>query len=153
MKKELIIEVVLAVVLIALVWSVYFGFFYYASCANDQCFANSLIKCEKTIYAKDGPELFVNYKILGASSNQCEINVKLMQVKKGSLEMARFEGKEMVCSIPLGSLIMPESNLQNCRGDLKEEIQEAVINNMHSQIVENLNEFNSNNPLTTNKTK
>jgi hypothetical protein len=138
MKKELIIEIGLAVVLIALVWSIYFGFFYYAQCSTDLCFADALVKCEKTIYAKDGPELFVKYKILGASSNQCEINVELKQVKKGSLEMGRFEGKDMVCSISLGSLVMPESNLQNCKGDLREEIQEAVINNMHSQIVENV---------------
>jgi len=139
MKKELVIEILIAVILIALVWSIYFLFFRYTTCSDDKCFSTSLVKCNKVIYNRDTPDLLITYKILGASNNRCNINVKLIQVKHGSTSMAIFENKEMICSISLGSLTMPESNLQNCNGELRQEIQEAIINNMHSQIIENLN--------------
>jgi len=152
MKKELIIEIILAVVVIALIWSIYFGFFYYAHCSDEKCFADALVKCKKVTYSKNTPDILMNYKILGDSNNLCNINVKLVQVKSGTTSMTRFENKEMVCSILLGSLTLPESNLQNCDGPLRQEIQEAMINNMHSQLIENINVLSIITPAKTNTT-
>ena len=97
------------------------------------------MKCSRVIYYKDSPNELTGYKILGSSNNLCQVNVKILQVKQGTLDMLKFENQEMVCSIPLGTLASPESNLQNCQGNLKESIQDAIINDLHSQIVDNLN--------------
>lgn len=139
MKKEVIIEILLVVVLIALALSIYFGFFYFAKCSDDKCFSSSLVKCSRIIYYKDMPTSLMGYKILGANNSNCLINIKLIQVKQGTIDMLKFQGQDMTCSIPLGTLTTPESNLENCQGALKENLQEAVINNLHSQIVDNLN--------------
>jgi hypothetical protein len=139
MKKEVIIEIALAIVLIALLLSIYFGFFYFAKCSDDKCFSESLVKCKRVIYYKDSPTSLIGYKILGENNQECPVNVKIIQIKQGTIEMLKFENQEMICTIPIGTLAMPESNLQNCKGVLRENIQEAMINNLHSQIVDNLN--------------
>ncbi len=141
MKKEMIIEIIIAVIIIGLIWSIYFGFFYYAKCLDKTCFANNVVNCKKTIYYDDTPETLMSYKILGADSGKCDVEVKLLQVKVGTSAISRLENKAMTCSIQLGTLTMPESNLQNCNGELREEIQEAMINNLHSQIVQNLEQM------------
>lgn len=138
MKKEVVIEIAIAVVLVALALSIYFGFFHFSKCADEKCFSNSLVKCDRVVYYKDTPSNLMSYKILGASSDECPVSIKLVQVKEGSMEMLRFEGEEMTCTIPLGTFTAPESNLRNCEGKLREDLQEAIIDNMHSQIVQNL---------------
>jgi hypothetical protein len=66
----------------------------------------------------------------------------MLQIKKGKQELASLEGEEMVCALPSGVLISPESNLKDCSGKLKENIQDIVISRMHTQIVENLDQIN-----------
>ena len=46
----------------------------------------------------------------------------------------------MVCQTPLGSAVSPEQNLKNCNGKLKEDLQEIVIQRMHSYILKNVGE-------------
>ena len=56
--------------------------------------------------------------------------------------MANLEGKDMDCFLKLGLVISPEKSLKDCHGLLKEDIQEMIIQRMHSQIVENLGKIN-----------
>ena len=80
----------------------------------------------------------MEYKILGKEGNSCNVYVQLLQLKKGAVELTILENKDMICSLPFGVLQEPEKNLKNCHGRLKEEIQNIIIQRMHSQIVENL---------------
>jgi len=138
MKKELIVEILLGIVLIALAITVYIGYFHYSKCGDENCFTQSLINCEKATYLQDSPYSLMKYKILGPSSKNCNIEVLLVQVKKGEIGLLELEGSKMVCSIPLGTFVKPESNLERCSGELKEKIQGIVINRMHSELASNI---------------
>jgi len=136
MKKEFIIEIALGVVLIALAITIYFGYFHYSSCKDDKCFSESLIECKRTAYLSNAANALLKYKISGPSSGDCKIEVSLL------IEFTRLEGLEMTCYTPLGVLITPESNLENCNGELKEEIQSIVINRMHAELASNIGKIN-----------
>src|SRR3989338_2722717 len=74
-------------------------------------------------------------------SYKCKIEVKLLQIKKGDLSFSKLEGSSMNCYVQAGSTVAPESDLSNCHGDLKEGLQETIINKLHKYIVNNLGEI------------
>jgi len=47
----------------------------------------------------------------------------------------------MLCEIPLRVVVAPESNLKNCHGLLKEEMQSLIIEKMHAYVTANLEEI------------
>jgi len=140
MKKEVKIVLIASIIVIAIALA-YILIFYTPECANEECFAEHLVNCQKASYIRNGEETINYYKILGKEDNQCLVKVKMLQIKKGNIELSVLEGKEMVCSLPLGVLASPEQNLKNCQGLLKETIQEIVIDRMHSQLLENIGEI------------
>lgn len=135
-NRALILLIIL--VLIGIAVSTYFIIFYGQTCYNSECFKEALIKCQRANYIADKPETILSYEISGRSGDSCKINVKMLQVKKGSAEIAVLEGKSMICLTPFGSEIRPEDNIKYCHGLLKENIQEIIIQRMHSQILENI---------------
>ena len=137
-KKRLMFILGIAAVVVALIVAGYFIYFYSGQCFTQECFQNSLVKCERSFYFKDTPQTIMQYSINGKSGNNCMVGVNLLQVKKGTVELSPLEGKSMVCAIPFGIMMQPEENLKLCHGILKEEIQELIITRMHAQIVENL---------------
>lgn len=142
MKKKLTVLIVLiALVIIGLAVSGYYLYSGVNSCTSKECFDNSLSECRKTSYISDSTDTVLEYVILGSSGGNCEVNVKMLQIKRGVAELSALEGKEMVCSVALGLVTAPEANLKNCHGILKEEIQNVIIKRMHGQIVENLGQI------------
>jgi hypothetical protein len=142
MKKELIVEILLGVVLIALAITVYIGYFHYSNCKDDKCFSQSLVECKKAIYLSSTSASLMKYKITGQESGACNVEVSLLQVKKGTMELAELEGLKMNCLLPIGTIMIPESNLENCKGELKEKIQGIVINRMHAELASNIGQIN-----------
>lgn len=132
---------IIIVAAIGLLVSVYLIFSYGSTCQDETCFSEALVKCKRTIYLKDSPETITQYRILGKKGKACEINVKMMQIKQGSIELISLEGKEMVCQIPLNTYTQPEENIKMCHGLLKESIQEIMIQRMHSELVENIGQI------------
>ena len=65
----------------------------------------------------------------------------MLQLKQGNADLSNLEGKSMECSVFLGSTNDPDDNLNNCHGRLREEIQEVIIQRLHSQVVENIGEI------------
>jgi hypothetical protein len=96
------------------------------------------MKCSRVTYIKDSADTIMQYSILGKTGNACEVSAKLLQIKRGTVELVPLEGKSMVCQIPYGTIMMPEENIKECHGLLKEDIQELIIKRMHAQIAENL---------------
>ena len=47
----------------------------------------------------------------------------------------------MNCYLPLGDTSYPEGNIQQCKGELKEELQNLIIQKLHSYILENLDKI------------
>ena len=133
--------ILLVIVFILVVALVYYFYFSPKKCSTDICFTTALASCDKASYSKDDGSEIVLYKINGAKSWQCAVNVKVQQVKSGPAELGKLEGKDMTCLIPLGSITDPARDLKNCQGLLKEEIQDIMIQRLHAQIVSNLDKI------------
>lgn len=139
MKRKVVISIALLIVALAgLAITSYYLYFYSRQCGSEECFSSSLIKCNKMEFIRDDSNNIIKYKILGRQEDSCEINVNILQIKKGTSELAILEGKDMNCVLPLGVFADPAKNLKNCHGILKEEMQNIIIQRMHAQIVENI---------------
>lgn len=130
---------VLAVVAIGL--SIYLAFFFSEDCTDITCFKYNMEKCSKARYINEGVESTWQYKIVGKSDGLCDVEVRLLQTKEGSLKLSRLNGLEMTCAYPEGVFKYPEKDLDRCRGILKEEIQSIIIENLHNYIVDNVGEI------------
>lgn len=136
MDKKRVIFFIAGLVILFVV--VYFTFFYYHSCKDLSCFKCNQIKCSKTKFISDEESTTWKYFIKGKQNNFCVIEVTVLQVKQGTLDRKILEGKSMDCYLEIGSIASPESDLTVCHGRLKEDIQEIMIKNTHSQILSNL---------------
>jgi len=136
--KIVLISAALVAVLIGLVASVYYSYFYINQCDSAECFSEAMVDCKRNSYISDTADTVMEYDILGKEDGKCAVNVELIRIKQGGTELTVLEGKEMKCYVPLGVYTSPEKDLKNCHGLLKEEIQELIIKRMHTQIVENL---------------
>jgi len=83
----------------------------------------------------------MQYKIKGMEDGKCKVDVKVLQVKEGSLDKTALEGYSMLCYLGKGDTTLPESDLTRCHGLLKEKIQEIMIQNAHAQIIKNLGQI------------
>lgn len=128
-------------IIILLIVAVYLTFFFYYKCDDLGCFQGHQEKCSKTRFISDEEDITWLYFIQGKEGERCKINVKVLNVKKGSIDKQRLEGKDMDCYLPLGSIVTPESDISRCHGILKEEMQNLIIQKLHSYIVENVKEI------------
>jgi hypothetical protein len=111
-------------------------------CYDLGCFQNSMINCRLATYINEEPEASWKYDIRGDEDDLCEIEVTLLAAKHGSLKLKKYEGHSMGCFYGLGVWTYPEKELVNCHGRLKEDLQEIIINNLHSYVVDNIGEIN-----------
>lgn len=136
--KKLLIFSTVVILLIA----IYFTFFFHYSCTTTECFEAHQEKCVRTTYIRDSADATWYYKIKGKSGDACEIYVEVKKIKKGTVDQKRLEGKNMICSLPIGSTSVPESDVTFCKGDLKEELQTLIIKKLHSYILLNIGKIN-----------
>lgn len=137
-NKEILKFIIIVFIFLVILTFVYYFFFYRKICQNKDCFANSLVKCNKAVWINDAEEATWLYTIKGASEKDCEVEVKLLIVKKGKVEMEKAQGKSMTCYLPLNTFMSPEQDLGKCSGLLKEELQDLLIKRLNSYIIENL---------------
>jgi len=136
---RIILLVAIFVVLGILIWM---NFFYAKKCDNQECFDFALRDCKRAQFVKQG-DISMKYFILGKSGDECDVRVEVLGANVAEVDEERLIGKSMVCKVPLGLVIVPESQIGNCHGLLKEELQDMIIENLHKQIVQNLGEINS----------
>jgi len=129
------VEIVLILLLVVLLL---FLVFYNKQCKDESCFNSYLEKCGKADYAKDTKDSVWKYQVLGKQVGKCAVNVRMLMAKEGNVEIKNLEGKEMVCYTEIGSIKDPKTDLENCHGILKEEMQELIIQKMHNYILENI---------------
>lgn len=133
---------ILIVLIILIFANVVYIFFYYSKpCATFECFQTRMIDCQRTTYINEDVEATWRYSIIGVKQNFCAVNVKLLQAKKGDLQIDKLAGYDMICSYPLGVGTYPEKDLKNCHGRLKEELQTIVIEKLHTNILENIGQI------------
>ena len=54
----------------------------------------------------------------------------------------KLESQKMTCMLPKGIVMIPESDIGNCHGMLKEGLQDLVIRKLHTYLVQNLGKLN-----------
>lgn len=144
-RKNLLIALgVLA--LLFFVLAVYFTFFYSVNCKDLGCWDYKLQKCEKATYINNDGQVSWAYRIVSRNkeANLCEVNVKLKEIREGLVSSKALEGKEMICTIPLGVIINPDTDPNMCHGRLKEEMMGLIIKKLHEYILNNLGTLNEN---------
>ena len=145
-KKKIYVLIGLGILVLILILIIVLT--HYQRCDSLECFNKNLEKCRKTIFA-GGQEMIFGYVIEGEKEDLCVVNVELLQGDLNTQESLLLEGKTMKCSIPKGLIILPESDLSYCHGELKETLQEQVIKQLHNYLVKNLRQINGDilNPL------
>ena len=136
-KRGIIIILVIAAVIV-LALAVYSTFFYVSKCYDIECFDSNLEKCKRADYEDNAEDAVWMYTIKGRTGEYCNVNVKLLQLKQGTIKLENLEGKEMLCSLDYGEISKPQSDLKSCHGLLKEALQEILINLNYNYVYDNL---------------
>ncbi|MCH7850787.1 MAG: hypothetical protein IH845_04050 [Nanoarchaeota archaeon] len=123
------------------IYIIWFLFFSFKTCDSWDCFNNNLERCSRATFI-GGDRMIFEYTIRGTSGESCVVNVKLLQGELNNQDSIKLEGKEMRCSLPSGIIMIPESNIGNCHGELKEGLQDLVIKKLHTYLVRNLGKLN-----------
>lgn len=132
-KVILIIAIVVAVLIL-----VYLILFSEKKCTTYECFQDKMKNCQKASYISEQPEASWGYKVYGREGNECRVDVKLLQAKKGQLEISNLAGQGMSCYYPYGVSAYPEKDLNKCHGLLKENLQDIIIKKLYVYVIENL---------------
>lgn len=136
------LDIILAVIIFVLiVFAIYLMKFNIDKCGSFACFKDKMEKCERAEYINEQSEASWGYEIKGKEGNECKIGVSLLLAKKGELGIDKLTGYGMDCFYPLGTGTYPEKELRQCHGRLKEELQQIIINKLHSYIIENLGQI------------
>lgn len=133
----------LIVFFIIIAFLLFLGISYFKkSCKDENCFFNALDKCDKVSWIREDSQAAWSYNIMGSpGKNTCEVEVSLVKLKQGTIDIEKLEGKKMTCVVDKGSRSYPEKILSKCTGILKEEMQEIIIQKMHNYIFNNIGEI------------
>lgn len=73
--------------------------------------------------------------------DSCKIEVKLLEVKQGTIDSEKLEGEKMLCTVLKADTRFPEKDISRCTGMLKEDMQDLIIQRMHNYLLENVGEI------------
>ncbi len=140
-KKRIIIAIIILIIGIT-AYFLYFKVFTAEECSELDCYENSLLNCKKIWFIREEDNYVWRYEILGSAGNDaCNVEVRLLKVNLGKLNVEDLQGKTMVCMVQRVDDIFPEKDMLRCNGILKEELQEIIIDKMHNYLLENLGEI------------
>lgn len=138
-KKKWLLTGILIVLMLAL----YFTFIFTSKCVLFECFEARLKDCDRARILYDSVDTTWRYEIIREQDNKCEVEVELVQVKRGQLDIDKLQGLSMTCMMPLGVVDYPERNIANCHGLLKEGLQDIIIQRLHAYILGSLEDIGS----------
>ena len=128
-------------VLSLVVFSLYFLFFYAKPCDNEACFVNAMVNCKRVSLVREDSQASWIYTVRGSKNNLCNVEVKLLKIKQGTMDSEDLQGKKMSCLVQKASSQFPEKDISKCTGVLKEELQNIIIKRMHNYLLENVGEI------------
>ena len=151
LNLKFILVIITILLLIGILFTIWIKFTEYKGCDTWECFNEKLESCSKAKFA-GGKEIIFGYTIHGKTNNQCEIDVEFLQGDLTEKNTRSLENEKMTCYTPIGAIMLPEAELKNCHGILKERLQEQVISQLHNFIIQNIGQVNKEllNPLVTN---
>jgi len=95
-------------------------FYYVGTCEDNTCFSNSLLNCNRVSWIKEDDKAIWHYNVLGNSENNaCKIEVELLKIKEGTIDLENLQGEKMVCSVDKTQSEYPEKDISKCSGLLK----------------------------------
>ena len=133
------------IIVIAILLAVLFYFFFLkASVCNDfECYQHALETCKKSELVREDDNGIWRYVIeKSVDENTCVVEVSLLALKQGNIDMEELQGLSMECSILRSSAEFPENDIASCSGKLKEGIQEVMIQRMHNYLLKNIGKIN-----------
>ena len=141
MKKR--VGVALIILVIALVgFSVWFFIGYSKPCGDSACYSNAIKSCKHVSWVKEDAQASWVYTIKGnTEGDNCEVEVRLREMKQGTIDSEKLEGKDMLCTVLKSDTQFPEKDISRCSGELKEELQDLIIQRMHNYLLENVGEI------------
>ena len=89
-----------------------------------------------------GTDMIFEYAIKGASDGECEVELELLVGELNNQDSIKLERQKMTCMLPKNVVMIPESNIGNCHGLLKEGLQDLIIKKLHVYLVQNLGQIN-----------
>jgi len=110
------------------------------TCYDNSCYNDAMIDCDRVIWLRMDADADWLYEIKGSEENYCNVEVELMKIKKGKMDLEELEGEKMICKVMKRELTNPEEIISQCSGKLKEDLQEIIIQRMHDYLLENLGE-------------
>jgi hypothetical protein len=145
--KNINVRVVLALIFLTIafiIFLLFMLFFNTGTCKDLTCFREAMADCSRVSCIKEDDQASWQYKITGMSgADSCEVEVVLINMKRGSIDSEKLRGESMVCDFPRLSASFPEKDMSRCTGILKEDLQEIIISRMHSYLLQNLGEIES----------
>ena len=123
-------------------WIIWKIFFSYTICTDWNCFNSHLENCNRAKFIGESNGIVFEYIIRGDSNNHCKVNIELLQGKLNNQDSIKLEHQEMICELPKGIVMLPESDIGNCHGLLKEGLQDLIIEKLYSYLVQNLGRIN-----------
>lgn len=125
-------------------FSGYFLFFYATPVANSQEFANAMTSCKSASWMRNDSQANWLYTITGREGKEaCKIEVELLKIQEGTIDLEGLEGKKMICISQKGETQFPEKDIFSCTGELKEELQNIIIQRMHNYLLQNVGQIKS----------
>jgi len=141
-KKRGIWKILLTLLIIAAIFYVTWFFLgRQEECSDRSCFESKLELCKRVRFV-GGSEMIYEYLIQGKTGDFCEVKVRLLKGELNNQNSIALEGKEMICEIPLGVIMNPESDISQCHGLLKEGLQDLIIQKLHTYLVQNVGKIN-----------
>ena len=110
---------------------IYTGFYLIykpVGCSTKDCFSDAMNNCKRISWVREDAQATWVYQIKGNDKgDSCQVNVKLLKMKEGTIDSERLEGLEMNCVMPKTETQFPEKDISVCSGVLKEELQDLII--------------------------
>jgi len=128
--------------IILIAFTFWFLVFNAKPCANSECFVKAIEDCKRVSWVKDDSQARWRYIVLGGEGDdKCRVEVRLLEMKQGTIDSERLQNKEMVCIVSKGDSQTIEEDVSKCSGVLKGELQDIIIQRMHNYLLENIGEI------------
>jgi len=134
-------RLIILVVFLSLIFGIWVVFFSYKECTNWNCFNERLEGCNKVKFIGEKDMIF-EYTVHGSSGSDCEVEMELLQGELDNQDSIKLEGQKMTCMLPKGVVMIPESDIGNCHGSLKEGLQDLIIKKLYTYLVQNIGKIN-----------
>ena len=112
------------------------------SVSNSQEFVDAMTSCKRVSWVREDAQASWFYTIKGnAKGDACSVEVQLLKMKEGTIDVEKLQGKKMTCTILKSETRFPEKDISKCTGELKGELQGIIIQRMHNYLLKNIGEI------------